>query len=146
MRSALRLPLATSSKLSWKRSTATAAEIVDRIEQAERRAQKTGDDDQYGGDVGNADRVLQYLPETLAETIVAKLRVSDFQEWKDAFNELSEATRDRINTCLRAALNLAAKNDPQHIRERTWRAAIRRATTSPMASATPFEANGVSVS
>jgi integrase len=100
------------------------AEIADRIEQAERRAQKTGDDDQYGGDVGNADRVLQYLPETLAETIVAKLRVSDFQEWKGAFNELSEATRDRVNTCLRAALNLAAKNDPEHIRERPWRAAI----------------------
>lgn len=78
-----------------------------------------------GGDITNADRVLLHLPETFGQKIVARLLVRDFRDWTDNLNaaELKAATVDRINSCMRAALNLAATND-ERITERPWRKAI----------------------
>ena len=78
-----------------------------------------------GGDPANAARVRLHLPENLAGKSVASLAARDFRGWRDGLvkQKLSAATINRIDTALKAALNLAAVED-ERITGRAWRLAL----------------------
>jgi integrase len=101
----------------------TVAKAVDRYEAAlkDRRA-----------DVSNAARIRFHLPEVLAGKIVASLAQHDFNAWRDALKKakLLPASRNRVNTALKAALNLAADED-ERITNRVW---LRRLKSIPDAT------------
>jgi integrase len=78
-----------------------------------------------GGDQANANRVRLHLPEVLAGKEVASLAARDFRAWRDGLvkEKLSAATINRIDTALKAALNLAAAED-ERITRRVWKIAL----------------------
>jgi integrase len=79
-----------------------------------------------GGDAANAERVSIHLPDALAGKTVALLAAQDFKPWRSALTEakLSPATVNRTNTCLRAALNIAADQDERITSRRAWEKAL----------------------
>ena len=95
----------------------TVAEAVDRYD-AELQAR--------GGDRANAARVRLHLSETLAGKTVALLAARDFRPWRDALvrKKLSPAAVNRVNSCLKACLNLAAAEDERIGNRRAWRKAL----------------------
>jgi integrase len=78
------------------------------------------------GDIGNASRVRLHLPESLAGKTVALLVVRDFKPWRDALGRasLSPDTINRVNACLKAALNTAADHDERISNRRVWETAL----------------------
>jgi integrase len=90
----------------------TVAKAVDRYEAALK---------DRGGDVNNAARIRTHLPEALASKIVASLAQHDFNAWRDALKKakLFPASRNRVNTAMKAALNFAADED-ERITNRVW--------------------------
>jgi integrase len=78
-----------------------------------------------GGDPANASRVMLHLPEVLAAKSVASLAARDFRGWRDGLvkQKLSPATINRIDSALKAALNLAAAED-ERITGRAWERAL----------------------
>lgn len=116
------------------------AQAQDRVRAAVRRGADEGDKlvtvgeavDRYrrnlklrGGDPANATRVRLHLPEVLAAKSVASLAARDFRAWRDGLikKKLSPATINRINSALKAALNLAAAED-ERITGRAWKLAL----------------------
>jgi integrase len=79
-----------------------------------------------GGDLANAARLRAHLPDTLAGKTVAMLVARDFKPWRDALTraQLSPASINRINTCLKAALNLAAAHDERLTNRRAWQTGL----------------------
>jgi integrase len=82
---------------------------------------------QRGGEISNVARVRGHLPETFGATIVARLEARHFNAWAKALDaaQLEPATRNRINNALRAALNLAARNDRRIMSVWAWETALR---------------------
>jgi len=95
----------------------TVAEAVARYE-AELQAR--------GGDRANAARVRLHLSDTLAGKTVALLTARDFRPWRDALvrRKLSPAAVNRVNSCLKACLNLAAAEDERIGNRRAWGKAL----------------------
>ena len=89
--------------------------------------EKYGDDlADRNKDQSNVQRINAHLKDlALADTAVVALKVKDFDEWKDGMRKkkLEPATRNRINSNLKAALNLAVRNDPE-ITNRAWETAL----------------------
>jgi hypothetical protein len=79
-----------------------------------------------GGDLANAARLRLHLPDTLAGKTVAMLVARDFKPWRDALMraQLSPASINRVNTCLKAALNLAAAHDERITTRRAWQTGL----------------------
>src|SRR5215831_1384191 len=82
----------------------TVDEALDRYE-ADLRAR--------GGDIYNARRARFHLPGSILTKPVALLGSTELRKWRDGLIEqgLARDTVNRIRTCLRAALSLAAKRD-----------------------------------
>src|SRR5262249_16874177 len=79
-----------------------------------------------GGDVGNAKRIRLHLPDALAGKTIALLVARDLKPWRDALTKakLSPDTVNRVNTCLKACLNLAADQDERIVNHRAWETAL----------------------
>ena len=94
--------------------------VIEAIEAYER------DLERRSGDIGNASRIRLHLPNSLAGKTVALLAVRDFKPWRDALSlaRLSPDTINRINTCLKAALNTAADQDERVSNRRVWETAL----------------------
>ena len=78
------------------------------------------------GDIGNANRIRLHLPGSLAGKTVALLAARDFKPWRNNLSkaELSADTINRVNTCLKACLNLAADQDERIANHRAWEKAL----------------------
>ena len=73
------------------------------------------------GDLGNAARVRVHLPERLLRLAVAGLRPRDLTKWRDGLTrDLTPASVNRTLGALKAALNLAAKQDERIQNRSTW--------------------------
>ena len=80
-----------------------------------------------GGDVGNAVRVRRHLNDKLLDRPVARLTLNDLRTWRDGLtSKRADATSlapsgiNRLCTCLKAALNLAADRDERITSRRPW--------------------------
>src|SRR5262245_15990292 len=75
-----------------------------------------------GGDPYNAKRARLHLPASLASKPVALLSTTDLSNWRDGMigKGLAPATVNRVRTCVRAALSLAAKRDKRILNRRVW--------------------------
>jgi integrase len=69
--------------------------------------------EQQDGDPYNAERIRRHLPPSLLTRPIALLTGKELGQWRDGLEAkgLSRASVNRIRTCLRAALTLAAKKD-----------------------------------
>jgi hypothetical protein len=81
-----------------------------------------------GGGLANATRVRYHLPSALANKTVVMLTARDLRRWRDDLiaKGVKSANLLRIVRALRAALNLAARNDP-HVKTDSWRVGLRPA-------------------
>jgi len=75
-----------------------------------------------GGDAYNAKRARLHVPPAMASKPVALLRSIEMHKWRDGLiaNGLARDTVNRIRTCLRAALTLAAKRDKRVANRHVW--------------------------
>jgi integrase len=80
-----------------------------------------------GGDEGNANRLLKYLPAALLARPVALLTTKELRSWRDGLlgKGLSKGAVTRICTAMQAALNCAARLD-ERIVKRPWTEALKR--------------------
>src|SRR5262249_27034029 len=88
-----------------------------------------------GGDVYNAERARFHCPASILSKPVALLRSGGLAGWRDGLvaKGLTKATANRIRTCLRAALSLAAKRDKRIANRHVWEddlEALPNATTA----------------
>ena len=93
----------------------TVVQIIDRYET---------DLKSRGGDVYNAQRVRVHLPDTLASKTVAMLAFPhEFRHWRDGLVKkgLAPSTVNRTCAALKAALELAAAQDPAITNQSAWR-------------------------
>ncbi|HEU0217863.1 MAG TPA: hypothetical protein VFQ90_14490, partial [Stellaceae bacterium] len=73
------------------------------------------------GDVGNVTRVDAHLTPALADRVVVLLGARELRKWRDSLaNKMSAASINRTCRALKAALNLAAKNDARITNQRAW--------------------------
>ena len=78
-----------------------------------------------GGDTANADRIRAHLPDALGGKTIATLAARDFTPWRALTKaKLSPAAINRVNSCLRAALNLARDQDERIVSARAWEKAL----------------------
>jgi len=98
---------------------ATVAEALDHYEQTLRAR---------GGDSVNASRVRLSLPPALASKTVSLLGARELRHWRDGLVKRGRkpATADRIARALKAALNLAATDDPRITNAGVWRTGLVR--------------------
>src|SRR6516225_8799132 len=75
-----------------------------------------------GGDPYNAKRARLHVPASLASKPVALLRSTEMHKWRDGLiaKGLARDTVNRVRTCLRAALTLAAKRDKRITNRSVW--------------------------
>src|SRR6516164_9465511 len=75
-----------------------------------------------GGDDYNARRARLHLPASILSKPVALLRAAELCKWRDALVQqgLARSTINRVRTCLRAALTLAAKRDKRITNRHVW--------------------------
>jgi len=75
-----------------------------------------------GGDAYNAKRARLHVPPVMASKPVALLRSIEMHKWRDGLiaKGLSRASVNRVRTCLRAALTLAAKRDKRISNRHVW--------------------------
>jgi integrase len=75
-----------------------------------------------GGDPYNAKRARLHVPASLASKPVALLRSTEMHKWRDGLiaKGLARDTVNRVRTCLRAALTLAAKRDKRILNRTVW--------------------------
>jgi integrase len=80
-----------------------------------------------GGDVGNVRRVRLHLPAALAQRTISLLGARELRHWRNGLlnKGLKPASADRSARVLKAALNLAAKDDPR-ISNTAWRDGLAR--------------------
>ena len=81
-----------------------------------------------GGDPGNANRVCRYLSATLAAKPVGLLTARELAAWRDGMvaRGLAPSAADRTARSLKAALALAAKEDPRIVNGHAWRHGLAR--------------------
>src|SRR6516165_3741565 len=75
-----------------------------------------------GGDPYNATRAKLHVTASMASKPVALLRSAEIRDWRDGLiaKGLSRASVNRVRTCLRAALTLAAKRDKRISNRHVW--------------------------
>ena len=75
-----------------------------------------------GGDAYNAKRARLHVPPAMASKPVALLRSIEMHKWRDGLiaKGLARDTVNRVRTCLRAALSLAAKRDKRILNRHVW--------------------------
>jgi integrase len=78
------------------------------------------------GSTRNASRVRRRLPPSLAAKTVTLLSARDLRHWRDGLlaSGLKHSTVDRTCKMLKAALNLAAKDDPRITNTAAWRTGL----------------------
>ena len=98
---------------------ATVAEALDHYE-ADLRAR--------GAHVENASRVRFHLPDSLGAKTVALLGARELRQWRDGLVKrgMQPASADRSARALKAALNLAANDDPRISNSSAWRTGLAR--------------------
>ena len=81
-----------------------------------------------GADIANASRVRLHLPDTLAAKTVALLGARELRQWRDGLVKrgMRPASADRSARALKAALNLAATDDPRITNTAAWRTGLAR--------------------
>ena len=82
-----------------------------------------------GGDVANVDRVRKHLPAALAAKVVNLLGAGELRRWRDGLitrKGLQRASADRTARALKAALNLAAKDDHRIVNRAAWDTGLAR--------------------
>jgi integrase len=97
----------------------TVAEALDAYE---------GDLRARGADTVNASRVRANLPDTLGAKVVALLTAKELRHWRDGLvkHGMQPASADRTARALKAALNLAATDDPRIGNAAAWRTGLSR--------------------
>ena len=88
-----------------------------------------------GGDPANASRVRGHLTPTLAAKAVGLLGARELRQWRDGLvaKGLEPASAGRVACALKAALNLAAKDDPRITNGAAWRTGLARLPDSERA-------------
>jgi hypothetical protein len=81
-----------------------------------------------GAQKDNAQQIRRNLPAALAAKPVALLGEKELRTWRDSIVKrgLKPASADRVARVLKAALNLAAADDPRIINGNVWRNGLRR--------------------
>jgi len=104
----------------------TVAEVLDRYER---------DLEAHGGDAYNARRARIHLPASILSKPVALLRSAELIRWRDGLiaQGLARDTVNRIRTCLRAALTLAAKRDRRIRNRHVWEEDLEALPNATMA-------------
>jgi integrase len=79
-----------------------------------------------GGDAGNATRARGHLTPALLSRPVSLLTARELRRWRDSLiaGGLKAATVNRTTKMVRAAANLAARNDPRIVNRGAWRDAL----------------------
>jgi integrase len=84
------------------------------------------------GDTRNVSRVAYHLPPTLAAKFVGLLSARDLRAWRDAMLKsgknptgLTDASANRTCRALKAALNLAATEDPRITNRSAWKDGLK---------------------
>jgi integrase len=89
------------------------------VEQA--LASYEGDLQTRGNDIANVARVRTHMTGAVARKMVAHLTSRDLRGWRDDLAKtVAPATVNRICSCFKAALNLAAGQDEQIVNRRAW--------------------------
>jgi integrase len=75
-----------------------------------------------GGDVYNAKRAARHLPASILSKPVGLLGTGDLVRWRDGMiaKKLARDTINRVRTCVRAALSLAARRDRRIANRHVW--------------------------
>ncbi|MGZ3362474.1 MAG: site-specific integrase [Xanthobacteraceae bacterium] len=81
-----------------------------------------------GADKRNATMVRFNLPDTLKAKAVALLAEKELRTWRNGLVKrgLTPATADRVGRSLKAALNLAAADDPRIVNVKAWTNGLKR--------------------
>ena len=81
-----------------------------------------------GNDTSNSDRVRHSLTTDLANKTVALLTSKDLSKWRDGLiaKGLKPASADRTARMLKAALNLAGREDQRIVNGNSWRTALSK--------------------
>jgi integrase len=81
-----------------------------------------------GGDTNNVTRVRAHMPSSLAAKTVALLGARELRSWRDGLVKrgLAPASADRTARALKAALTLAANDDPRITNNAAWRVGLKR--------------------
>ena len=81
-----------------------------------------------GGSSANARRVINCVPPTLAAKTVSLLSSRELRHWRDGLinSGLKASSADRNARMLKAALNLAAKDDPRITNSSAWKVGLSR--------------------
>jgi integrase len=97
----------------------TVAEALDAYE---------GDLRARGADIVNASRVRASLPDTLGAKVVSLLGAKELRHWRDGLVKrgMQPASADRTARALKAALTLAATDDPRIGNATAWRTGLAR--------------------
>jgi integrase len=88
-----------------------------------------------GADKRNATMVRFNLPDTLKAKAVALLTEKELRTWRNGLVKrgLTPATADRVGRSLKAALNLAAADDPRIVNVKAWTNGLKRLPDSETA-------------
>jgi integrase len=80
-----------------------------------------------GGSARNYSRVASNIPSTLAARPVALLASKELRHWRDQMiaRGIKASTADRTSRMMKAALNLAARDDPR-IQSSAWKSGLQR--------------------
>jgi integrase len=79
------------------------------------------------GSTANARRVLALLPPSLSRKTVAALGTRELRHWRDGLlARMKASSADRTARMLKAALNLAARDDPRITNASAWKTALSR--------------------
>jgi hypothetical protein len=81
-----------------------------------------------GADKRNATTVRFNLPDTLKAKTVALLTEKELRSWRNGLvkNGMKPASADRVGRVLKAALSLAASDDPRITNSMAWRNGLKR--------------------
>jgi integrase len=76
-----------------------------------------------GADIENATRIRFNMPKTLAAKAVALLTAKELRTWRNRLVEqgMKPASADRVGRAFKAALNLAAADDPRIVNAKAWK-------------------------
>ena len=81
-----------------------------------------------GGDKRNATTVRFNLPDTLKAKTVALLTEKELRSWRNGLvkSGMKPASADRVGRAMKAALNLAARDDARITNAKAWRDGLKR--------------------
>ena len=80
-----------------------------------------------GSGTANARRVKSLLPQSLGRKAVAALGARELRQWRDGLlARMKASSADRTARMMKAALNLAAKDDPRIVNANAWKTGLAR--------------------